>query len=70
MQRRPLREDGRQLGRVHRRDLDGIELASEALPEVPRRAEGPLEGHLLVEDHPDQKGERVLGEQLVSLWVP
>ena len=70
VERRPLRENLCELGGIHRCDRSGVELATEAVPQVPGRAEGSLQGDLLVEDHAYQQREWVLGEQCVRLWVP
>jgi hypothetical protein len=64
--RRPL-EDTDELVGVHggqclRREA----LDPEAVGQQAGRAEGALHGELLVEQHPDQQGERIPAEQLVG----
>ena len=68
MERRPLAEDRVEVGRVHRRDPRGIEVAEPAL-ELGRAAERLLDGDLLVEREADEQGERIVGEQAVGVGV-
>ena len=56
MERWPGREHLGQLVGWRGRDRSRIELPSEPIPEVARRAERTLEGDLLIEDHPDEQG--------------
>src|SRR5436853_3152926 len=58
------------LFRSHAGDGRGVErfaLGAEALLEGVRALERPFERDLLVEDHADEQGQRVLGEELVGL---
>ena len=57
----PGREGGGQRLGVHRGDLLGVEIVAQPTPEFGRPGEGPFEWNLLVEDHPDQESQRVLG---------
>ena len=69
MQGRRLEKTAAELVGPHRGDGGRVQLAAEAVPQVPGRAEGLLQRDLLVQDHADQEGERVLGEELVGLGV-
>ena len=61
-------DDGQGLGVVVG-DLGRVEPPAEALLEVAGAAERLLHRHLLVEEHPDEQGEGVGGQQLVGLDV-
>ena len=65
---RPSEHLGQHL-RVIRRDLGRVEVVAEPLPKFRRRGERPFEGYLLVEHHPDQQRQRVVGKQLVGSYV-
>ena len=53
--------------------MAAIFAASSSAPSLSRSTQGPderlLERHLLVEDHADEQGERILGEVLVGLLI-
>ena len=70
MQRRRSLEHDLQLLEWHRRDVAGIDLATQALLQLRWRAERPLHRHLLVEQHPDKERERVGVEEPVASGSP
>ena len=48
--------------------VGGVE-AAEPPPDLERAGEGLLHRHLLVEDEPDEQGQRLLGEEAIGLVV-
>ena len=54
---------------VHRRDLVRVELATEPLLQKGGTLERPLHRHLLVEQHPDEKCERIGVEQPIRVAI-
>ena len=69
VQRRLGREGGGEDLGVHRCDLPGVERVTESSSELGRPGEGPFQGDLLVQDHPDQQGEWILGQEFVGFRV-
>jgi hypothetical protein len=65
---RTLAEDAVELPRIHAGDLDSAEKAKAPL-ELEGARERFLHRNLLVEDEPDEEGERLLGEEGVGLVV-
>ena len=61
--------DDEELVGVHRRDVGGVEPVAQPVAQERRRHERPLHRHLLVEQHPEQDGERVGVEELVGVGV-
>ncbi len=62
-------EDACQLVGVHRRDRGRVELAPQTAFQLRGGCERPLERDLLVENHADEKGERVLRKQRICFSV-
>jgi hypothetical protein len=62
VQRRRCLEQLGELFGVRGGDLGGIERLPQPSGQLGRGPEGPLKGDLLVEDHADEEGERVLAE--------
>ena len=60
---------GDELFGVHRRDLVRVELAAEPFLQKGGTLERPLHGHLLVEQHPDEKCERIGVQQPIRVAV-
>ena len=69
VQGRPFGENTRERLWVEVGQLGGGGLVPEPADQVQRRAERALERHLLVEQHPDQQGERAAAQQLVGLGL-
>ena len=69
VQRGALGEGRRQLIGIHGGDHRRGEGAPQPLREDQGALEGPLEGDLLVEHHPDQEREWIVGEEAVGVGV-
>ena len=67
VQRRSRGERGGQCLGVHLGDALGVERLAESSLELQGACERPLQGDLLVENHPDEQSERTLREQRVGL---
>ena len=63
------REHRHQLVRIHGGQLLGVQAAAQAVLEVQRGAEGPLERDLLVQDHADQQRQWILREEAVGVGI-
>jgi hypothetical protein len=68
--RGPLGAQGDELLLVHRGDGHDVEPTAHPLRDHRGAREGLLHRHLLVEDHPQQQGVVVLGQQVVGGRVP
>src|SRR5690606_14788357 len=61
-------EDHLQVLQILTRDPSGVEILAESLGEKKWSVEGTFHGELLIEKHPDQEGQTIIGEQLVGLF--
>ena len=69
MQGRALLEDLGQLVERHRRDGRRVEGATKTTSQFGRRAEGLLDGDLLVEDHADEQGKGIIRQEFVGFGI-